>query len=113
MNVLQLECTKCRVAVNCPERGASPLTLRSGKKVLCSVIGGYGRVPVDKIKLSVESAERAEKDGPCITIAEVPVIDPDSGSLYRKVTKIFHQPILHERETTTFHQDMVYPKSHR
>jgi hypothetical protein len=86
--------------------------MKSGRKVLCTIIGGYGRTVVRKEILSPESLARTEKDGPCMTLAEVPTVDPDSGTLYKALTKIFHHPILHEREKTTFQQDMMYPKSH-
>jgi hypothetical protein len=112
MQSLPMECTKCKVAETCPKKGSSPLILNSGKRLLCQVYG-YGRTPIEKAKLGPESLARSERDGPCLTIAELPVLDSDSGMVITEVLKIFNHPILHEREKTTFHQDMVYPKSHR
>jgi hypothetical protein len=112
MNALQMECSRCRVAVTCPRKGASPLVLQSGKKVFCQIVGGYGRAPVDRDALSKESLEAADRDGPCLTLAEVPTFDPDADVVVMEVTKIFSHPVLHERETIGFNQELIYPKSH-
>lgn len=111
MNELHLECNRCKVSSHCPRNGSSPHIFNK-KKILCIIVGGYGRKPVDLEILSEESKALVEKNGPCLTIATVPTTDPDSGMLYMELTKIFHQPILHERETTSFQQNALYPKSH-
>lgn len=112
MNVLHVQCSACRVAPTCPRNGSSPHLLQGGTKVFCRIVGGYGREPVDRSILSEESAARSDRDGPCMTFAEVPTVDPDSGHLVMQLTKVFHQPVRHERETTNLMQDMLYPKSH-
>lgn len=80
--------------------------------MFCRIIGGYGREPVDPIVLSAESLERSRRDGPCLTIAEVPKRDEGSGYVVLDIVKVFHHPIKHERESTDFRADMMYPKSH-
>lgn len=106
-----MECSRCRVATTCPRKGSSPLTMSGGTKMFCNVIGGYSKTPVDKSILSAESLVRYEKDGPCITIAEVPIRNTD-GNINTEVVIIFSKPVLHERETTNMNQNMIYPKSH-
>lgn len=99
MNVLSVRCTECKVASSCPQRGTSPVSI--GKKVfLCRLMGGYGREKVDPSILSEESKARSDRDGPCLTIAEVPEVEEQTVT-YR-VVKIFHQPIVHDREKVGF-----------
>lgn len=99
MKVLLTRCQDCKVAANCPKRGASPTVI--GKSTfLCRLMDGYGREAVDPDILSAESKARSEKDGPCVTIAEVPV--PDEQTVTYSVVKIFHHPILHPREKVDF-----------
>jgi hypothetical protein len=112
MNPLPMECSKCKVASTCPRKGSSPLIMAGGRtKLPCTIIGGYGKTPVDVSILSGDSLKRYEQDGPCITIAEVPTKD-GNGNVYNEVVKIFSKPILHEREIATMNQSMIYPKSH-
>src|SRR5271157_1926047 len=110
-NPLMMQCSKCRVAETCPRRGSSPLPLpKSGtRKVFCYIIGGYGREPVEKRKLSAESLARSEKDGPCMTLARVPYIDEETGTLQYEMVKVFSQPMLHPRETIPFNINLIYP----
>lgn len=54
-------------------------------------------MPADKSILSIESLARVEKDGPCLTIAEVPTVD-DQQIVSFDVTKIFSPPCLSDRE---------------
>lgn len=77
----------------------------------CRIIGGYGRTPVDRSILSSESALRADSDGPCLTLAEVPHFEDEVLSF--KLTKIFSQPVLNKREIIS-EQDFraVFPQSH-
>lgn len=112
MNHLQMRCVTCKIAESCSANGSSPLVLPSKKHLLCTIFNGYSRAPADESILSEESRAAAKKDGPCMSIAEVPSIDPDSGMVFYKLVKIFHEPILHEREKTSFIQDQWYPKSH-
>lgn len=112
MNSLPVKCDVCKVAQTCPKKGSSPLVLRSKKQIFCQLVGGYGRVPVDQSILSEESRARSVSDGPCVTIAEVPQFDEGSGTVHIEVVKVFHAAVLHEREKTSFNQDMIYPKSH-
>jgi hypothetical protein len=109
MGILEVECAKCRVSPTCPSRGSSPL-LHGGKRHVCRVIGGYGRVPVDPGILSPESAARAAADGPCLTLAEVPALEGDL--VVTTVVKVFSPPVLSDRETTTIMMDRMYPRSH-
>jgi hypothetical protein len=104
-----MECTKCRVAKTCPRFGSSPLLTKGKKKVFCRIVGGYGRIPVDKEILSIESAARSEKDGPCLTIAEIPTLEDDL--IIMEITKIFSHPILHERETVPDIINRIVPSS--
>ncbi len=79
--------------------------------MFCRIVGGYGREEVDPSKLSLESLERSRRDGPCLTVAEAPVRD-ESGIVVHKPVTVFHHPIRHERETTDFRADMLYPRSY-
>lgn len=110
INILQMTCDRCRVAPNCPRRGSSPL--KDGRMThLCRILGGYGRRPIDPEVLSPETSARVATDGPCMTLAEVPVRDEDSGFVQFRLTKIFSHPVLHEREKSTELLDRLYPKS--
>lgn len=107
-SVLEVRCSSCKVSGTCPRRGSSPLTLSGGKKqVLCRIVGGYSRTPLDESAMSEESRERSAADGPCLTLAEVPVRDEASGLVSFEVTKIFHHPILHPREKTDVQVDIM------
>jgi hypothetical protein len=97
--LLEMTCDRCSVAQTCPKNGASPLFLSGGKRAHCRIVGGYGRTPVDPEILSSESRQRAEKDGPCLTIAEVPALE--DGIVVHEVVKIFSPPVLSERERPT------------
>lgn len=84
--------------------------LGSGTKMVCRIVGGYGRQPVDPAILSPESLERSKSDGPCLTIAEVPsVVD---GTFVIDVVKIFAPAVTHEREKVAFNAEMIYPRTH-
>jgi hypothetical protein len=69
-------------------------------------------VPADRSILSEESKERADRDGPCLTLAELPVLDLATGEVKYEVLKIFSPPVLHEREKTNDMQNLLYPKNH-
>jgi hypothetical protein len=77
------------------------------------MIGGYSLAPVDKTILSKESLEELGKHGSCLTIAEVPVLDKDSGHVSFELTKIFHEPILHPRATTDYKPDSMLSTSYK
>ena len=111
-NILNMTCDKCRVADTCPKKGTSPLILPNKKQLQCRILGGYGRTPIDPSKISEESRRIAAQDGPCLTIAEIPAIDPASGKIYYGVTKIFSPPVLHPREKLAPRIEMMYPKSY-
>jgi len=81
--------------------------------MLCKIPGGYGRVPPRPEAMSAESKKLQEEHGECLTIAEVPRLDPPSGKVYREVVKVWHPAVRHPREKTDFRMDMIYPKSHR
>ncbi len=81
----------------------------SKRKVFCHIVGGYGRVPVAKSKLGPESLARSEKDGPCLTVAYVPTVDEETGTLQTELVKIFSPPVKHPRETIPFNINMFYP----
>lgn len=93
---IEMECNRCSVANTCPRRGASPLNL-DGKMLKCRIVGGFGRNPVDRTVLSDASKAASDKDGPCLTIAEVPTLD-DQKFLTMEVVKIFSPPNLAARE---------------
>jgi hypothetical protein len=99
MTALEMTCDRCAVATTCPKRGASPLFYGGGKRVHCRILGGYGRQPVDKEILSSESLERYGKDGPCLTLADIPVLE--DGQVSWETVKIFHQAVLGDRERPT------------
>jgi hypothetical protein len=104
-NILLMECSKCRVAASCPKKGSSPLKLPSGQEMTCRLVGGYGRNPVDQSILSEDSKKLSKEHGPCLTIAEVPILDECSGLAVYQITKIFAPPVLHEREV--FSEDQM------
>jgi hypothetical protein len=106
-----MQCDKCRVAQHCQKQGSSPL-YNNTTMLLCRIVGGYGKEPVPLAILSESSKKLVEEHGPCLTIAEIPIRDEASGDVYFETIKIFHEPILHEREKTNFHLDMLYPRSH-
>ncbi len=110
-NPLTMECSKCKVANYCPRKGSSPSFTRAKKKVLCVIVGGYGRKPLDEAALSEESKKLVEKNGPCLTIAEVPTFEDDL--LVMELTKIFSPPILHEREKVDDVMSRIYPKAYK
>jgi len=114
-NVLEVVCSKCRVADHCPSKGSSPLNHQGKRIAHCRLIGGYGREPIADKFLSEESKKLVEEHGPCLTIAEVPTIDEGSGKFYYKVTKIFSEPITHPREKISpkINRMMLYPSGYR
>lgn len=113
MNNLDMVCSKCKIAECCPKKGSSPLVIPGKKPEMCQLVNGYGRDPISDDKLSEESKQLVDKQGRCLSIAEIPVLDEHTGKIYREIVKIFHQPILHPREKTNWQLDMIYPRSHR
>lgn len=112
-NALSLHCSTCKISSTCPRRGSSPLRAKDGRThLLCRVLGGYGRTPADPSTLSADSAARAAKDGPCMSIAEVPTVDEDSGLTHFETVKVFHQAILHPREKSSHRADGMLTRSH-
>jgi hypothetical protein len=109
---LPMTCDKCKVAATCPRKGVSPMQPRPALKrvVTCQIVGGYGRTPVKPHILSAESRERMEKDGPCLTLAEVPSWDEENNRLKIDLVKVFSQPIKHPRETVPFNINLIHPK---
>lgn len=103
-----MECRKCRVADYCPSKGSSPLIVLK-KRFLCVLVGGYGKVPVDPGILSDESRVIAQKQGGCLTLAEIPTYEDEIVTF--KLTKIFSPPQLSAREATNEMLDRLYPKS--
>lgn len=113
-NSLQVHCSKCKIAEHCPANGSSPLLLSGGKRALvCRIPGGYARKPPRDGIVSEESKKARDAHGPCLTIAEVPRLDVDSGHVYTEVVKIWHPPVLHPREKTDVSMDRMYPRSHK
>src|SRR5512135_795906 len=109
---LQMTCDKCKVASTCPKKGASPMQPRKGvsRPVFCYIIGNYGRDPVETRLLSPESLVRMQKDGPCLTLAQVPVWDDESNTLQTEIVTIFSPPIRHPRETVPWNINLIHPK---
>lgn len=93
---LEMTCERCAVAEKCPKKGASPTLTQGGKRALCRILGGYGRVPVDPAVLSADSLVRSKKDGPCLTLAEVPALE--DGQVVWELTKVFSHPVIGARE---------------
>ena len=110
MNYLEVECNKCLVSKTCPHYGSSPSG--TGKnRVLCRLIGGYGRTPIPPNSLSKTSLERSLKDGPCLTIAEIPYIE--NGVVGTRIAKIFSKPVLHPREASGINPREANPRSYQ
>ena len=107
---LDMTCDRCLVSKTCPKSGSSPLTHKS-KRYVCRLVGGYGQKPVDESILSEESKKIAKRDGYCITLAEIPIIQEDNNVGF-ELTKIFSQPILSEHQKTKIPLDSIYAKSH-
>ncbi len=113
MAALEMTCKKCKISGTCPARGSSPLALEGGRKMaFCRILDGYSQHPMDDGGLSEESKKVRDRDGPCLSFAEVPRFDAPSGKVYEELVKVFHHPILHPRQTTTEIMDMMVPKSH-
>ncbi len=112
-NFLKMTCDRCKVSEKCPQKGSSPL-IKDGKRTtaMCSLIGGYGREPVDEEILSEDSLRESQTKGRCLTLASIPRFDPESNSIQYDLVKIFSEANLHPREKTDFSQDMIYPKAH-
>ena len=79
------------------------------RKVFCVIVGGYGRSPVEEHILGPESKARWLKDGPCLTVAHVPIWDEHAQRTIFDVVKIFSQPVKHPRETVPFNINLIYP----
>jgi len=111
INNLIVTCNKCKVAKTCPRRGSSPTTIPNTKKQLfCQIIGGYGRDPVDKSRLSANSLLLSERDGPCLTVAQVPTWNEDINAYMMDLVKIFSPPNKHPRETVPWNINLIFPK---
>lgn len=93
--MLDMTCDRCPVSRTCPESGSSPL-MEGARRYCCRIVGGFGRTPVDPSVLSKESAILSAKDGPCLTIAEIPF--REDGVVEYKVVKVFSPPVLSDRE---------------
>lgn len=102
---LRMECNKCRVSKFCGKKGISPTRLNNGINIYCRLVGGYGRIPVDKEILSEDSKTIVSKNGRCLTIAEVPEVVGNDFIFH--VEKIFHPPVKHEREISNNMAHMV------
>src|SRR3990172_8865833 len=108
---LEMACKNCKVSSYCPKSGSSPLLFK-GSTIYCRIVGGYGRKSVDQRILSEKSKELFNKNGPCLTVAEVPTLDVDSGIIKFDVVKVFSPAIKHKRETVPFQMDMMYPSGY-
>lgn len=93
---IEMECSRCLVAKTCPRRGSSPVSVEKAV-VKCKIVGGFGRAPVDRTILSEESMAASDRDGPCLTVAEVPDVD-EQGYVTFTVVKVFSPPCLSDRE---------------
>ena len=107
---LEVTCDKCKVSQTCPARGSSPLYVEGKMKARCQLVGGHGKTPVQKEDLSPESLEKSLRDGPCLTIAQVPRLE--DGYLVRETVKIFSHPVTHEREKVPDLMGNAVTKSH-
>ena len=110
-SALQMTCDKCKVASTCPKKGASPfLAPKARKPVFCHILGNYGRDPVEPRMLGPESLARMQKDGPCLTLAEVPGWDEECERVQTEIVKIFSPPIRHPRESVPWNINLIHPK---
>ena len=88
-----------------------PLPTSGNRKVFCVIVGGFGREPINKKILSVDSLLASEKNGPCLTIAHVPTWDVLVGNVRWETVKIFSQPVKHPRETVAHNINLFYPSN--
>ena len=109
-NYLKMQCARCKIALDCPKNGSSPLPTKQGLK-LCSIIGGYGSKPVDRSILSTGNQVKFDSGKQCISIIEVPLIEDDIISV--KMLKVMHKPIKHPRELVEDITVMLHPKSYK
>ena len=105
---LEMTCDKCKVAETCPAKGASPLLIGGKMAAKCQLVGGYGRNPVDRDVLGVEARVASDRDGPCLTLAQVPRVE--DGHLVRELIKVFSKPVRHGRETVDPTASNIYPR---
>ena len=101
--------SECLVSPFCSKKGVSPLLLENKKHVTCRLVGGYGRTPVDLTILSEESKLKMTGSGPCLTIAEIPVIY--GKDFVYEIHKIFHPAVLHPREKSSMIMDSMLTKN--
>jgi len=79
--------------------------------MFCRIVGGYATEPVSPDILSEAGRARAAKDGPCMSIAEVPTMEP-SGHVHHETVMVFHHPIIHPRAHTPYRMDSMLEQSH-
>lgn len=107
---LDMICDRCAVAKTCPKFGSSPLIYQK-KRYTCLIIGGYGKTPVDESILSEVSLKLSKRNGPCLTLAQIPEIQDETVNTV--LTKIFAPPILSDHEKTNIPLDSIYPRSNK
>ncbi len=75
--------------------------------VECQLLNGYGRIPVDRAKLSEANARLFDQGRSCVTIAQVPFKDGDWVST--KTVVVLSPPTKNERESTTVFFQRMFP----
>jgi hypothetical protein len=93
--ILEMVCDKCAVSTTCPKKGSSPISI-STSVLKCKIIGGFGTTPMDRSSMSEESIKTSDRDGPCLTVAEVP--RTNGSSVEWDVVKIFAPPYVPDRD---------------
>lgn len=95
---IDVTCNRCKLYQLCPKKGNSPIRFQN-HLIPCQLVGGYGRKPIVESKVSTKNLKLYKENGPCITFVQIPYIN-ELGNLDSDLIKIFHQPILHDREKT-------------
>lgn len=95
---MDVVCTKCLISDHCPEKGSAPLKFNQ-HLIPCQLVGGYGKGPVERDRISAKNLPLYDNHGPCVSFASVPCVD-ECGNLAAKTVKVFHPRVKHERETT-------------
>lgn len=97
---LDVVCKSCKISAYCPEKGVAPLRYNQ-HLIPCQLAGGYGKTEVEASKISAKSLPLYQQNGKCVSFALIPFID-ELGNLQTRLTKVFHPPIVHPREKTSY-----------
>ena len=95
---MDVECNRCLISSYCPEKGTTPIRFNQ-HLIPCQLVGGYGKEPVERNRVSSKNLPLYDAHGPSVSIALVPYVD-ECKNLATKTVKVFHPPVKHARETT-------------